>query len=343
LTARTRKPIANALTIDVEDYFQVHAFSKAVDPKRWDSFDQRVGRNTYRVLDLLDQMSDQRSAISGQHSGSSIQNPASGKNGEQSTDDGCSPRLQATFFVLGWVAERFPQLVKEIHKRGHEVACHGYSHRCIYEQTSMEFAEDVKRAKAILEDIIGKKILGYRAPTYSITKRTLWALDILLALGFEYDSSIFPVKHDYYGFPEAPRFPFKVSAGSEGILFKQFGEKEPIKPSSTASPTTLIEYPLTTARVLGVNIPIAGGGYFRLLPYSMTKYLLKRVNNDEKQPFIFYFHPWEIDSEAPRIEAAGAISKFRTYVNLAKMETRLRKLLEDFAFCSLGRGTLVLT
>lgn len=274
-------PVINALTIDVEDYFQVNAFSKVIRYGDWPKFESRVEKNTYRILDLV------------------------------------ADRAHCTFFILGWVAERFPNIVREIHRRGHEVACHGYAHQVIFNQTREQFREDVGRAKAILEDITGERVLGYRAPTYSITLKTLWALDVLYDLGFSYDSSIFPIKHDVYGFPEAPRFPFLFPCKGEN------GQK------------SIREFPMTTIRMLNNNFPVSGGGYFRLYPYSATRRLLRSINELEKQPFIFYFHPWEIDPGIPKIDKIGLRSRFRTYVNLDKTEGRFEKLLQDFHFAPL--------
>jgi polysaccharide deacetylase family protein (PEP-CTERM system associated) len=219
--------------------------------------------------------------------------------------------VKATFFVLGWVAERCPGIVREIADRGHEVACHGFSHQLVYNQTPEEFREETLRSKQLLEEIAQVPVRGYRAASYSITNDSMWALDILAEAGFKYDSSIFPVRHDRYGIPGACEEPhvLNTSKGSE-----------------------LIEFPLSVAKVLGYNLPIAGGGYFRLYPYALTRAGLKQVNS-RGQPFIFYLHPWEIDPEQPRIEA-GMLSRFRHYNNLDKCESRLRRLMEDFTFCT---------
>jgi polysaccharide deacetylase family protein (PEP-CTERM system associated) len=303
----------NVLTIDVEDYFQLHVFSRAVHQKDWDSFEPRVETNTYRLLDLLDSIRP--------NSTTSSRNPMN------------PPK--ATFFVLGWIADRFPSLVKEIHRRGHEVACHGYAHKCVFDQSREEFTEDVKRAKTVLEDLTGHVVTSYRAPTYSITRKTLWALEILLKLGFRYDSSIFPIRHDIYGLPDAPRFPCLLYfRGKEDIDFKEleYGSETPYP-----VPDSIIEFPLTTVRFAGYNIPVAGGGYFRLLPYSLTSSLLKRINGREQRPFVFYIHPWEIDPDIPKINKAGILSKFRTYVNLNKTENRFKKLLSEFHFSPISK------
>lgn len=265
----------NALTVDVEDYFHVAAFSRQIDPATWDRFPLRVERNTYRLLDLF-------------------------------TERG----VRATFFVLGWVAERCPGLVRAIADQGHEVACHGYSHQLIYEQIPTVFRVETIRAKACLEDQAQRPVLGYRAASYSITKRSLWALDILAELGFAYDSSIFPVHHDRYGIPGSPRWPYRLDTPNGG---------------------SLIEFPPSTLAVGGYRLPVAGGGYFRIYPYWLTRFALSRVNETERHPFIFYLHPWEIDPEQPRIRA-GWLSTFRHYTNLNRCEEWLRHLLQDFQF-----------
>jgi polysaccharide deacetylase family protein (PEP-CTERM system associated) len=265
--------ITNYLTIDVEDYFQVAAFEKNISPDEWPQYESRVNNNTRSILDILDKQ-----------------------------------QTKATFFVVGWIAEKHPELVKEINRRGHEIGCHSYKHQRITTLSREAFRDDTKRSKDILESIIGRKVLGYRAPSYTITKNTLWALDILAELGFEYDSSIFPIYHDTYGIPDAPRFPYK----HDGL--------------------DLIEYPISTALILGRKIPVSGGGYFRLFPYWFTKNALKSINNKEKQPFIFYLHPWEIDPDQPRIENISLKSRFRHYNNLSRTNDRFDKLLTDFQF-----------
>ncbi|RII27472.1 MAG: polysaccharide deacetylase family protein [Geobacter sp.] len=266
----------NALTIDVEDYFQVNAFARYVRQDQWDSYPLRVDGNTRRILDLLDTYA-----------------------------------IKATFFILGWVAERLPSLVKEIHRRGHEVACHGYGHELIFEIGPERFRADIRHAKSLLEDQCGIRVNGYRAPSYSITKRSLWALDILAEEGFSYDSSIFPVMHDTYGIPDAERFPHKILTGSG----------------------TLLEFPLTTLPFRfgwkNMRLPIAGGGYLRLLPVGIIRYGIAKINEREHQPAVLYFHPWEIDLGQPRIQA-GVKSRFRHYLNLDKTEDKLKHL-----FCNL--------
>ena len=268
----TDKPI-NYLTIDVEDYFQVAAFEKVIHPSTWENYPSRVEQNTTRILDLFD-----------------------------------SYGVRGTFFIVGWTAERFPGLVKEIVTRGHEIGCHSYQHQKIYNQTPEEFRRDTQKAKDILEQASGRPVVGYRAPTYSITKKSLWALDILQELGFKWDSSIFPIIHDNYGIPDAPRFAYKLPNHE------------------------LIEYPISTALIWGQKIPIAGGGYFRIFPYWFTKMALAKINTVEKQPFIFYLHPWEVDPEQPRIRQAGVKSRFRHYRNLDSTEKRLNLLLQGFKF-----------
>lgn len=267
--------IRNALTVDVEDYFQVAAFSREIDPGTWDRYTLRVVDNTQRLLDLF--------AEHGVH---------------------------ATFFVLGWVAEHCPGLVRRIAECGHEVACHGFSHQLIYGQTPEVFREETVRSKSCLEDQAQRPVLGYRAASYSITRRSCWALDILADLGFSYDSSIFPVRHDRYGIPGSPRWPYRLTTSSGG---------------------SLTEFPPSTVSLLGYRLPVSGGGYFRLYPYWITRAALSHINRSEGQPCMFYLHPWEIDPEQPRIPA-GRLSTFRHYTNLKRCEERLRRLLQDFEF-----------
>lgn len=279
----------NALTVDVEDYFQVNAFARHVRQDQWDDFPLRVDGNTRRILDLLDTFS-----------------------------------IKATFFILGWVAERLPMLVREIHRRGHEVACHGYSHELIYAIGPERFRADIRRSKTLLEDLCGVPVKGYRAPSYSITKQSLWALDILVEEGFSYDSSIFPVLHDTYGIPDAERFPHTIRTG--------------------AGP--LVEFPLTTLPFqLGwkkMRLPIAGGGYLRLLPSGIIRRGIASINQRERQPAVLYFHPWEIDPGQPRIKA-GMKSRFRHYLNLERTEGKLIRLFNGVQFTTMknvlsGRG-----
>ena len=265
--------IKNYLTIDVEDYFQVSAFEKVIDPKSWDTYPSRVERNTQIILDLLDQRN-----------------------------------IKATFFIVGWIAERHPKLVRKISDQGHEIGCHSYWHRKIYDLTQDDFREDTYRSKSILEDITGKPVYGYRAPSYSITNKSLWALDILAELGFKYDSSIFPTYHDNYGIPDAPRFEYDLE--DQGMT----------------------EYPISTVKIMGRNLPISGGGYFRLFPYSITRSALKQINKRENRSFVFYMHPWELDPEQQRIKNASPLSRFRHYVNLKTTQAKFERLLNDFQF-----------
>jgi polysaccharide deacetylase family protein (PEP-CTERM system associated) len=267
-------PVINAMSIDVEDYFHVSAFDGIVPRTQWDGMESRVVANTHRLLAIFAEYG-----------------------------------VLSTFFVLGWVAERFPALVRAIADEGHEIASHGYAHRLIYDQTPDAFREDVRRAKALLEDASGRAVAGYRAPSYSITPRSLWALDILADEGYSYDSSIFPIRHDRYGIPVSDRKPYRI----------------------TRAAGTLTEVPGSTTRIGPLNLPIAGGGYFRLLPYWWAHWGISRVNRREQLPVVFYLHPWEIDPEQPRL-SAGRLSRLRHYRNLSKTETRLRQLLTDFRF-----------
>jgi polysaccharide deacetylase family protein (PEP-CTERM system associated) len=334
--------VVNALTVDVEDYFQIHAFSDVICLEDWDSCEPTVEKNTYRLLDLLD------SIESPKVSSAEIQQDDRDRENTYHSLPAEPNRARATFFVLGWVAERFPALVREIHGRGHEVACHGYAHQCIFNQGKEEFKEDVTKAKVILEDIIGNQVIGYRAPTCSITRDTIWALPILYELGFLYDSSIFPIKHDFYGLPEAPRFPFYIDF-SYGDLLSQFQNpnylhniqdtKIPNRPAPCAlspKPELFIEFPLSTIKLFRRNLPFSGGGYFRLCPYFYTMKGFRRLNSNEAQPVIFYIHPWELDPEIPVVDKASRRSKFRTYVNLNRTEPRFKRLLQEFHFAPLA-------
>jgi polysaccharide deacetylase family protein (PEP-CTERM system associated) len=218
--------------------------------------------------------------------------------------------IKATFFVLGWVAQRSPELVREVQSAGHEIASHGWSHKLVYNQTPGEFREETARAKSLLEDITGTQILGYRASTYSITRRSLWALDTLCELGFQYDSSIFPIRHDLYGIPDAPVRPDRITAPGGG---------------------SIIEFPMSTASFAGIKVPVSGGGYFRLLPYGLTRAGLRKLNQQEERPFVFYLHPWEVDVDQP-VQRVKPLSRFRHYTNLSRTEGRLRRLLAEFPF-----------
>ena len=277
--------VPNALTVDVEDYFHVAAFAPNIHRDSWAAREPRVVGNTEKLLAIFDQF-----------------------------------EVHGTFFVLGWVAERYPQLVKAIAARGHEVACHGFSHRLVYEQTPEEFHDETRYAKKLIEDITGTAVRGYRAASYSIVRESLWALDILAELGFVYDSSIFPVHHDRYGIPDAERIPHRLS---------------------TPKKNTIVEWPLSTARIFGCRLPVAGGGYFRLFPYWLTRWGLASINRRERRPFVFYLHPWEIDPAQPRV-SASLLSRFRHYTNLAECETRLRRLLGEFRFGTIEDGLVKL-
>ena len=272
----------NALTIDVEDYFHVTAFERYIRSEDWDSYSLRVVDNTERILDILDGFS-----------------------------------VKATFFILGWVAERRPLLVKEIERRGHEIACHGYGHKLVYNIGPEGFRNDIRRSKKLLEDICGAQINGYRAPSYSITKDSLWAFDILVEEGILYDSSIFPIVHDIYGVPHAKRFPHEIISKSGSL--KEF-------------PMSTIEIKLAKNKIC---IPIAGGGYLRLFPAWFIKKAIESINKSEGQPAVLYFHPWEIDHAQPRIKA-GFKSTFRHYLNIKKTAGRLINLLSSFEFAPMG-------
>ena len=361
----------NILTIDLEDYFQVHAFSRVIRFEDWDKFECRIERNTDRLLDILN--------VATQNSQLNIQNSNLGHLATHSPNNSLTQRVKATFFVLGWIAERYPGLVRRIQKEGHEIACHGYAHQLVYTQSRDAFRQDVKRAKSILEDITGSEVIGYRAPSYSITSKSQWAFEVLVEEGFKYDSSIFPIRHDFYGIPNAPRFPFVISLNKNNnfefsmlnceskttqnsdfspqssVLEVNSSTHSLINPSSDISkrqhgstaalsnllthslinPRALIEFPISTVKVFGQNVPISGGGYFRLFPYSLIRRGLKSINQKENKPFIFYLHPWELDFEQPKIKEVRLRSRFRHYVNLNKTESRFRKLLEDFQFSTI--------
>jgi polysaccharide deacetylase family protein (PEP-CTERM system associated) len=276
-TPATAEPIVNAMSIDVEDYFHVSVFDGIVPRSSWPQMESRVVQNTDRLLDIFDEF-----------------------------------EVHSTFFVLGWVGERHPELVRRIAQRGHEVASHGYAHRLVYDQTRPAFRDDVRRAKGILEEAAGRPVVGYRAPSYSITPKSLWALDVLIEEGYQYDSSIFPIRHDRYGIPVSGRRPYRIDR-DRGAL---------------------IEVPGSTTQLGSMNLPVAGGGYFRILPYWWTRWGITRVNEREQRPAVFYLHPWEIDPEQPRLKA-GRLGQFRHYRNLHDTEQRLRQLLTDFRFDTL--------
>ncbi|HZE11907.1 MAG TPA: XrtA system polysaccharide deacetylase [Burkholderiales bacterium] len=265
----------NAFTVDVEDYFQVEGFAKAIGRSSWEGCRTRVVESNSLLLDIL-----------------------------------ARHKVRATFFVLGWVARKHPEIVRQIVASGHELASHGMSHRLVYTQTPEEFRRETRDAKALLEDLAQRPVVGYRAATYSITSRSLWALDVLCEEGFRYDSSIFPMRHDRYGIPDAEPKPHVLTTPGGGRL---------------------VEFPISVLRYGGVKIPVAGGGYFRLFPYQFTRWALRKLNL-QQQEFVFYVHPWEVDPEQPRVEEAGALSRFRHYLNLDRCAERLGRLLGDFEF-----------
>ena len=267
--------LINAFTVDVEDYFQVSAFEKHVARSQWDQYASRVVDNTQRILRLLNRHD-----------------------------------VQATFFVLGWVADRYPDLVREIHHAGHEVGSHSFWHRLVYDLSPEEFRDDLRRSRDVLEDLIGASVTAYRAPSFSITKRSLWALEILIEEGFCVDSSIFPIHHDRYGIPGA-----KMSVHT---LQTKAGQ--------------LWEFPPSVARFAGFNLPVSGGGYFRLYPFALTRYCLNRLNRTRQEAFMFYVHPWEVDPEQPRLGVGSRMSRFRHHVNLSSTERKLEALLGNFRF-----------
>ncbi len=261
--------IANALTVDVEDYFQVSAMAPHVPRSDWDRMPCRVEDNVERILALF-----------------------------------AERQTKATFFMLGWVAQRYPQLVRRIVTEGHELASHGYGHHRATDLTPEQFSEDISRSKKILEDLSGAIVAGYRAPSFSIGHTNPWAFDCLEEAGYRYSSSIYPIRHDHYGMPDAPRFAHRRKG--------------------------LAEFPVTTVRVLNTNLPAGGGGYFRFFPYALSRWSIRRVNRQDGEPIIFYFHPWELDPGQPRIAGVSAKTRFRHYVNLHRTEDRLRRLLNDF-------------
>jgi polysaccharide deacetylase family protein (PEP-CTERM system associated) len=271
--------IRNAMTIDVEDYFQVSAFAPYIARDSWSRRECRVEANIERILAILD---------------------AGG--------------VRATFFTLGWIAERYPAMVKRIVAGGHELASHGYGHLRASDQDRAAFMQDISSSKAILEDLGGQAVLGYRAPSFSIGQQNLWALDALHEAGYRYSSSIYPVRHDHYGMPDAPRFAWHPN-GAGGLL----------------------EVPITTVRMGARNLPAGGGGYFRLLPYALSRWMMRQVNERDGQSAIFYFHPWEIDPGQPRPEGINLKTRFRHYVNLARMDGRIQALTRDFAWDRMDR------
>ncbi len=275
------KTLTGVVSVDVEDYFHAESFSSIVERSQWDSYSSRVEANTHRLLELLAELN-----------------------------------VHGTFFILGWVAERFPALVREIAAGGHELACHSYWHRLIYKLEHQEFREDTRRAKNIIEQVSGRQVRGYRAPTYSVVDRSVWALEILTELGFTYDSSIFPIHHDRYGMPDAPRAPFRFQTPSG----------------------PMIEFPITTFRLAGHNMPVGGGGYLRLLPRMYTRLGLERVQR-EGLPVVIYIHPWEIDPEQPRL-AGRFSSRLRHYTNLSQTLDRFRSVLQSGTYTSFHESGL---
>jgi polysaccharide deacetylase family protein (PEP-CTERM system associated) len=263
--------VRNALSVDVEDWFQVGAFENVIDRKNWDALECRVEANTDKILMMFE---------------------AAGVKG--------------TFFTLGWIAERYPALIRQIVAQGHEVASHGWDHSRVFNMTAEQFSHDISRARKTLEDISGSEVTGYRAPSFSIDKRTPWAHEELARAGYAYSSSVAPVKHDHYGWPEAPRFGFRPVNGSD-----------------------FIELPVTTARFIGRTLAAGGGGFFRMLPYGFSQWAVRQVNS-ESRPAIIYFHPWEIDPGQPRVTGASLKSKLRHYTNLSGMEGKLERLISDF-------------
>jgi polysaccharide deacetylase family protein (PEP-CTERM system associated) len=272
LAATIATGIVNALTIDVEDYFQVSAFARYIPRAEWDTRDCRVERNIDVILGLLAERG-----------------------------------VSATFFTLGWIAERHPQVVRKIVDQGHELASHGYGHHRATDQGEALFLADIRLAKIVLEDIAGQEVKGYRAPSFSVGAGNLWAFDCIEQAGYRYSSSVYPIRHDHYGMPDSPRFAHQVRPG-------------------------LVEVPVTTVRLFERNYPAGGGGFFRLMPYAMSRWLLRRVNAHDGKPAIFYFHPWELDAAQPRVRGIDAKTRFRHYVNLSRTEARLRHLLRDFAW-----------
>lgn len=269
------RPILNAFTVDVEDYFQVSGFEKDIPRSQWAHIESRVVTNTHRILRLLDRYS-----------------------------------VRGTFFILGWVAKKYPQLVRDIHRSGHQVGSHGFWHRLVYEQTPEQFRDDLRQSRDLLADLAGQRVTLYRAPSFSITRDSLWALRILVEEGFEVDSSVFPTRHDRYGIPQA----------------------EPTIHVIDTQAGPIHEFPPSVLKVGRHRLPVAGGGYFRLFPYRWTRFCVSRVNRSISHPFMFYVHPWEIDPDQPRMRAGTPLGRFRHYVNLSRTERKLERLLQDFRF-----------
>lgn len=274
---RSTDAIVNALTIDVEDYFQVSAFAPYIRRSEWESMPCRVEQNIDRILALLS-----------------------------------DTNVKATFFTLGWIAERYPELVRRVSQAGHELASHGFSHQRATDQGRDEFLADIRLAKAILEDISGCAVNGYRAPSFSVGPSNPWASECIGEAGYRYSSSVYPIRHDHYGVPDAPRFAHESSAG-------------------------VLELPVATVRMFRANWPAGGGGYFRLLPYTVSRWSIRHINNVDGRPAMFYFHPWELDPDQPRVQGPGAKSRFRHYLNLKRTEPRMRRLLADFRWDRVDR------
>jgi polysaccharide deacetylase family protein (PEP-CTERM system associated) len=270
--------VINAMTVDVEDYFQVSAFEEVIDRDDWCRQECRVEQNTDKILEMFDRYD-----------------------------------VRATFFMLGWVADRYPALVRRIVDAGHELASHGYSHIRVTRQQPRAFSEDIRRTRKLLEDTAGCEVRGYRAASYSIVRETLWAHDLLQEAGYRYSSSVYPIHHDLYGIPDAPRFAYRVGGGG------------------------LLEIPVTTVSLFNRNLPCGGGGYFRLLPYRLSRWAMQRVNSRDRMPCVFYFHPWEIDPDQPRQTGIGAKTRFRHYLNLGLMKSRIEGLLRDFRWGRMDR------
>jgi len=270
-------PLVNALTIDVEDYFQVSAFAPYIDRAQWERIECRVERNVHRILALL-----------------------------------ADANATATFFTLGWIAERYPGLIREIADAGHEIASHGFGHLRASEQSREAFATDIRLAKSIIEDVSGRDVRGYRAPSFSINAKNAWTFDVIAEAGYRYSSSVYPIRHDHYGMPEAPRFAYEARPG-------------------------LLEIPVATIRMFRNNWPAGGGGYFRLLPYAVSRWSIRRINRRDRQPAMFYFHPWELDAEQPRVSGVTVKARFRHYTNLRRMGPRLVQLLREFRWARADR------
>jgi len=328
--------VVSALTVDVEDYFQVSGFEDVISRASWENFESRVEESTDRLLEIL-----------------------------------ANACVSATFFMLGWTAERHPNLVRRIQAAGHELGCHSYAHRLVYKCTREEFREDTRRAKKLIEDLSGERVIGYRAPSFSITRRSLWALEILAEEGFEYDSSIYPILRDRYGIPSAPRYPYRILLGdsrasviesveSIGLLSgnaagsrprekgaalsrggqlaagsKDMAQQRNNSTDSKDSRDSIVEFPPSTIRLLGLSFPIGGGGYLRLFPQSLFNLAIRHIVERERRPAILYIHPWELDPEQPRLTNGSPLSRFRQYVNLHETENRLKSLLARWRFSCL--------